>query len=58
MKKFIYQLAIFAEILGTVGFMLKNELTTTEKFFILSLAINATMYFSLLIDKLEESKSE
>ena len=54
MNKFLNQLAIFATILGTIGFMLKIELTNQEKLFILFIAINATMYFSSKIDKEEK----
>jgi hypothetical protein len=54
MNKFLNQLAIFATILGTIGFMLKIELTIQEKIFILFTAINATMHFSNKIDKEEK----
>lgn len=54
MNKFLNQLAIFATILGTIGFMLKIELTIQEKIFILFTAINATMYFSSKINTEEK----
>jgi len=54
MNKFLNQLAIFATILGTIGFMLKNELTFSEKAFIVIIAVNATLYFSGKIDKEEK----
>lgn len=53
-RKFLIQLAIFATMLGTVGIVLKNDLTLVEKIFIFITAYNATLGFSIKLELMED----